>query len=374
MKTIYIILPTITIGGAEKRFTQLWLAFQDNGYKNVKLTLSKLLLNQLVEIKEFENINKYKQNIEILDWNGGSYMSFVKYINQWIYVKNNCVIHFILSFPIIYKVKNIDIIYTYPGSNLTDSNIKGMMSNFYGFLFADKIDILNPNIAQRVKNIFFWKTKKIFTTPGSVIDLTFYEPAPIDLKKNWLVFSGRFVEIKQVLKLLYMIPMIHNTLIKNGINNIRFYFLGEGEYENEMRSYIKSNSDLFRKIDIKIEFHSNPQEILKYSKIFFSLQKYSNYPSKSLLEAIACGNLPIVTDIGETRKIANEKFSYYVPEDFQFEHLIEKCLQIFMLSSDEFNKRICFGREFLNDRFSVNNSTEYFKNIYSISKKDNIEK
>ena len=52
---------------------------------------------------------------------------------------------------------------------------------------------------------------------------------------------------------------------------------------------------------------------LKQSKIFISIQKDNNYPSQSLLEAMACENAIIASDVGETRKLVTENEGILVP-------------------------------------------------------------
>lgn len=58
-----------------------------------------------------------------------------------------------------------------------------------------------------------------------------------------------------------------------------------------------------------------PFDLLGRSKIFLSLQKGNNYPSQSLLEAMASGCAIIATDVGETRKILDESRAILIPYD-----------------------------------------------------------
>lgn len=50
----------------------------------------------------------------------------------------------------------------------------------------------------------------------------------------------------------------------------------------------------------------NPSGVFSRAKIFLSLQSVENYPSQSLLEAMASGCAIIATDVGETRRILDE--------------------------------------------------------------------
>jgi GalNAc-alpha-(1->4)-GalNAc-alpha-(1->3)-diNAcBac-PP-undecaprenol alpha-1,4-N-acetyl-D-galactosaminyltransferase len=68
-------------------------------------------------------------------------------------------------------------------------------------------------------------------------------------------------------------------------------------------------------------------KILKKSKIFVSLQQHENYPSQSLIEAIATKNIIIATDVGDTRKIVKEKYSKLISIDTY--SLVEALLDLF---------------------------------------------
>jgi len=64
---------------------------------------------------------------------------------------------------------------------------------------------------------------------------------------------------------------------------------------------------------VTIQFASQPTEILNQSAIFVSLQAADNYPSQSLLEAMACGNAIIATDVGETWRLVDETNGIRIP-------------------------------------------------------------
>jgi glycosyltransferase involved in cell wall biosynthesis len=68
-------------------------------------------------------------------------------------------------------------------------------------------------------------------------------------------------------------------------------------------------------IDIKnarLGYAKDPYEILSRTKVFLSLQAVDNYPSQSVLEAMASGCAIIATDVGETRKFLDEQCSILI--------------------------------------------------------------
>ena len=57
---------------------------------------------------------------------------------------------------------------------------------------------------------------------------------------------------------------------------------------------------------------TEPFGVLGRTKIFLSLQTIENYPSQSLLEAMASGCAIIATDVGETRRMLDERCAVFV--------------------------------------------------------------
>ena len=79
--------------------------------------------------------------------------------------------------------------------------------------------------------------------------------------------------------------------------------LGTGPFEGEMKDFISKNSLTNVFMEGKI---LNPEKYLKKSKVFVTIQQTENYPSQALMEAMACENAVIASDVGETRKIVTE--------------------------------------------------------------------
>ena len=144
---------------------------------------------------------------------------------------------------------------------------------------------------------------KIQVAPGSFTDFSLCRPAA--QREKWVVFVARFIAIKNPLLLARAIPAV----IKKS-PDIHFYFLGEGELQTSLETLVK-------KLDISqyvtIYFEPHPTEILSQSSIFVSLQDKENYPSQSLLEAMACGNAIVATDVGETWRLVDETNGIRIP-------------------------------------------------------------
>jgi len=371
MINTYIIISTLGIGGAEKRFVELWLNIQRlNKNNSIKLVLPYLTYKEIIQIKQFSDFNEYNNNFITYELESTKYFEKRRILLNLLNTldKENSIFHFIMGYPVFFNfLKNYNVLFTHTSTSFKQLNINGLVVMFLSIFEAKRVDVLDPQITKTLKRIFFWNKNNIHNTPSSFIDLNYYQKEKFINKKNWLVFLGRFEEVKQVKEFVSTIPIINEQLKKNNINNSVFYILGTGSLENELRELITKNE--FININIKIYFEKEPLDILRYSKIFFSLQKYSNYPSKSLLEAMACGNLPIVTDNRDTRKIANEDFSYYVNEAFSPEELSMRCVEVLSLDADVYENKVNKAILFMKKKFSINTNINYFYNLYTFNKK-----
>jgi glycosyltransferase involved in cell wall biosynthesis len=137
--------------------------------------------------------------------------------------------------------------------------------------------------------------EKIDAAPCSFTDISQCEPA--SKREKWVVFLGRFIENKNPLLLARAIPQVVSQH-----SDVHFYFLGEGYLQDQLNSLVQQ---LGIADYVTIRFEPRPTQILNRSSIFVSLQVLENYPSQSLLEAMACGNAIVATDVGETWRLVD---------------------------------------------------------------------
>ena len=179
---------------------------------------------------------------------------------------------------------------------------------YYSYNFAmensDIVDFLSPFILDGVKKIGVdIKEESISVSPCSFID---YSKCSIGEKTNVeIAFCSRLEPDKN--------PMLYLETAKEILKRhpeVKFYLLGEGSLVDEIKEYIDSNNLSER---INFGFHKNPPEVFSKTLIFVSLQTSTNYPSQSLLEAMACGNAVVASSTGDTGMIINEKNGILVP-------------------------------------------------------------
>ena len=206
----------------------------------------------------------------------------------------------IWSWPVA-KLINIKFIYSYndsSGTTVQKDILKILSSEYYVLKFADTVDFLSEGVLANVKEkgIKFNPNKALFTPNSFILYDNFNPEYP---KNNWIVFSARLTKIKNPQLLLEAVSILK----KRSFNEFSVFILGEGILLPQLIS---------QKTELKLEnifFEggvSDTSKYLKRSKIFISLQKDNNYPSQSLLEAMACENAIIASDVGETRKLVTE--------------------------------------------------------------------
>ena len=363
MKKVWLFLHTEHIGGAEKRFAGLWKALQGRlGAFN--LVLKKELYQKFKSDNDIKGeLVKYADHIFFLDTSSTNeklkslYKGFIdKHANE------GDIFHFIGEHPFLRTPKNKQI-FSITQSSLKNLNAFGKAGHFLGVMFSDVIDVLDPTIYKIMRSTFFYKKSRIHLTSNSFCDVNYYYALPFEEKKDWLVFLGRFEEVKQVKQLLEAIPALYNELNKTAENDLHFHFIGHGSLEIELRAIVQREA--FKNLPITIAYSNKPNEILCKSKIFFSLQLNNNYPSKSLIEAMSAGNIPVVTNVGETQWLAKPEFSYYVPEHFTTDDIVKAVRSVYNEGEKALSEKSKMARQLVMQEHTLEKMRDYYLQLYA---------
>jgi len=108
--------------------------------------------------------------------------------------------------------------------------------------------------------------------------------------------------------------LLKDALIRlgdGGRKDLNVHVCGSGPIELEVKR-------AFAKVEgqrLNFYFEQEPFQILRRTRIYVSLQDVENYPSQSLLEAMACGCAIVATDVGMTRQLLDESCAVLVPRD-----------------------------------------------------------
>jgi glycosyltransferase involved in cell wall biosynthesis len=359
---VYLILSTIHIGGAEKRFVGLWKSLVEQpGPYRIFLVVTPALHQRLLEQKAFRSaLETYASQVLQYSFEG-SFSGFRQAIRQFIdqYTKPEDLLHFVADHPFISSRYRRNLL-SVTASSLNHYNAKGRFGHFYAAFCASRVDLLDPKLTRLFRKVFFYKRGRITQTSNSYCETDQYMPGE---KKDWLVFLGRFEKMKQLLPFLEALPLVHQKLAPLCGPDLHYYILGHGTQEAAAKALLASPE--YAGIPVTMTFIDDPSVILNQSKVFFSLQLYNNYPSKSLLEAFSSGNIAVVTDNGNTREIALPQFSYYVPEQFSPEELASEVVKVFELSEPERISKQAAAKNFVLEQHSLDKMKAYYSGLYA---------
>jgi glycosyltransferase involved in cell wall biosynthesis len=165
---------------------------------------------------------------------------------------------------------------------------------------------------------------------------------------------ARLTKIKNPLLFLDAIK-IYN---KKRENKTLFLILGHGVLEDEIISYIQKNN--LKNVNFLGAIYE-PWKYLRTSKVFVSIQQDENYPSQSLLEAMACENAIIASDVGETRKLVTENEGILVNLDA--EEIAEAIYKL--ISDNELCERL--GKNARKKAIIDHNIEKYCEYFYKIT-------
>jgi len=161
---------------------------------------------------------------------------------------------------------------------------------------ADAVDFLSPYIAEGVKKRGVKISEdKINIAPSSFIDYS--KCLPGSKESFEFAFAARLEPDKN--PMLYLEAAL---IILKKYPDVKFHILGEGSLVSAVNEFISSNGP---KEQINFTFHKNPPEIFSGTSVFVSLQSGTNYPSQSVIEAMACGNAVIASNTGDTGLLIN---------------------------------------------------------------------
>ncbi len=218
---------------------------------------------------------------------------------------------------------------------------------------SDRIDCLYPSTTEafRIK----YRKQIVTTTPCPATDLEKYKPAK---KEKQIAFISRWVKGKNVELFVQSILLIEDFLKENEYSVLLCGKSQDGAVE-------KSVSELIRNAKhpeiMEQPSYVDSEYILPKAEIFMSLQRINNYPSQSLLEAIACGCYIIASDEGDTSLLVKPEFGIcceLVPDD------IAKCIMDYINKGTvEKEKCIKKARSFAEDTFIMQNAVDHYKKM-----------
>jgi|AntAceMinimDraft_12_1070368.scaffolds.fasta_scaffold24109_1 glycosyltransferase involved in cell wall biosynthesis len=204
-------------------------------------------------------------------------------------------------------------------------------------LGANKVDCLMPGYQDFAKRYTFARRRdRIRLAPGSFSN---YADTQIAKKRDIeVVFLARFAEGKG----LSLLPGVKARLAELGVT---LHAVGAGPLRHQI-----GGPNVYETV--------NSYEILGRSKIFLSIQEFENYPSQSLLEAMASECSIIATDVGWTRLLLDESVAELVNP--RVEDIVKSV--IFLLNNPALaSQRGKAGRQRVIEDHTIERYVSYFK-------------
>ena len=367
MRRVYIVLSTAGVGGAEKRFTDNWHALREAGM-DVHLVMDERTHAGLRQQPGMAEMLAPDAQLHVQDLGNHRYRLYCEKVRAFFTRQpKRAIVHYPLAHvPGVQARHKHRLVMSWVNSAMPplDRRLwRNGVGAWLAFLAADHIDVLNPNNLAGIRRVPGMAAKSSLTAGGTQIDPNLYRPADKALD---LVFLGRAEPEKQALRFVSLLPEVHRRLQQAGHDGYRFVVCGDGKEAEAIRAL--AATALFQGDDgvpLQFGYSAQPERVLGRAAVYFSLQRTSNYPSKALAEAMACGAFPLMTEVGETALMVEGLPQHgYVPRDFSAGDLADALHPY--LATDTATRARWVGEiaAFAAQRFAKGRQAAYFADIY----------
>lgn len=153
-----------------------------------------------------------------------------------------------------------------------------------------------------------------------------------DIKQDVIVFAGRLDDQKDP---EFYLKAVEKVIEGGHDANYKFFIYGKGPLSEKIEKHIL-NKGLNNKV--KLDYNSKMKTIFLKSKAFVSTQLYENFPSMSMAEAMACENVIIAKNVGQTDYFVKDGENGFLVDEKSIDDLASKIIQFIKL--DEHQKKM----------------------------------
>lgn len=213
---------------------------------------------------------------------------------------------------------------------------------------ADQVDLLYPGGTDFVSG--YIKKGNLSITPGSFTDMTLFKPQK---KSKTIVYAAaRLEDMKDPILFIECINECRDVI---RMAEYRVVLLGTGKFEEYIKKYVNENelTDI-----VYMPGYVQTSKFLPTASVFFSTQKLENYPSQSLAEAAASGCYLIITDVGDSRRCADDSFAAFVNANAG--ELSQALVRYIGYSEQEKEAIVSNARAFAEAHYSMEESKKYY--------------
>jgi glycosyltransferase involved in cell wall biosynthesis len=161
----------------------------------------------------------------------------------------------------------------------------------------------------------------------SIVDLV----ECIHQKEKQIVFAGRLDDQKDP---EFFIRAVNEVVKQKKAEGYIFKIYGKGPLQTNLEKYISENN---LKDFVSVGFNPQMKEVFVKSQCFVSTQLYENFPSMSMAEAMACENVIIAKNVGQTNLFVKDGYNGFLCEESNIKDLAEKIIRFIELDGEKKN-------------------------------------
>ena len=354
MDIAFVFEPGSVFGGAKRRLPRIYneICAESNdikcnlvAYKSDLNTVSAQFRLADCDVANINHIYAYKSRIESL--------------LRVLMLHKYTIIHFYdarinnTAIQLFCKMSNKKCIYTICSYDeaYNSCSKKHMLLMKLQLRLADHVDLLYPSGADFVSR--YVRKDRLTITPGTFTNLTLFKPQ--EKNKTIVYAAARLEDAKNPILFIEAINECADQIRAAGY---RVILLGQGKYEEYLQNYVKDHglADI-----VNLAGYDQTSKYMPTANVFFSTQVLENYPSQSLAEAAACGCYAIITDVGDSRRCADESFAAFVKPD---KVALSQALVGYLEMGEQEKKAIVEkARAFAETHYSIEDSKKYYLEI-----------
>lgn len=338
------------IGGAEHRLCSIFSGMDEEAY-DVKIVIRGY--NPEEEMRGY--LEKYVSHWSMVEYVSSHY-ALMRYLVKEhfdVVCYDDCMMltkDGILA-ACLARSKRLLMLVTVPYANWSFKKRWHALPMLLNVLPSNWLDTLYPNTKAILERRF--PKKPVSVTPCSLPMMSGYLAR--SEKQNMILFSGRLVPEKNPILFAEAVIRIRYSLRECGY---RALICGVGEQSEAIERMIEETqcSDV-----LQLGGYKRMEEVTPRAKVFCSLQTKENYPSQSLLEAIASGCYCIATNVGSTDAIVKPRFGHLIGLDSQ--ELSEALLACIRFQASQWEDIEASAREFASENFSLEKASFHYQSI-----------
>lgn len=311
----YFVLVSGAIGGAEKRFADIFKAQRSIGI-DARIILPSILARDLFSADEMQEYGSKIVQLKMKSWNP---LLFIIRFYFWILKNSNKddVFHYPLNplfflhlFPRrTYILSLCDSLRysTPPFKNRND------VMDYVAMRWARAVDVLSPHVYDKVKQVSFVNEKVSLTPAGTFVFRPSDPEFKFEITRN-IVFLARLDHGKG-LELLF--ETVKDLLAQGFFSQTGYSFKIYGK--GQMKDYVERQVGLLQEAGARIQYmgYLASDQALVAADFVLSLQQLTNYPSRVVAEALLAGKRVLVLRTGNSENFGDLEGLYYVENNFQ---------------------------------------------------------